>query len=596
MNLAGHDEPMPYSDPWKTASRYAMLATVKGLPMTFYGQEQGIIPCDWGSDWAGEGTIIQPSNASFGFSKFELNAGKWVADYKTWNKMTVWDNPPMGDEASYGMAQLYGHVNWARASSPALQSDVQWMLDRVEGYRSADVWAMAKAEEYGALANGKDAVLAFVLFVNDTHYALQQTFAIPAGAAAMLGLEAGESYTARNLASSDAEQILWTKTTEELTGEGVWVDFPADQNGSAFYDDGAMVQFLKLEKCVPPATHDITVTVGANGSVSPSGIVTVEDGEDLEFTITADAGYRIGSVLADGVPVAEFGNDDTSYTYTWENVTADGTLSVTFTEEVLTLLNDDSSQDDDHKNSKLISDAADAEDNTFKVMLQDRTLYKDGYWNTLCLPFSVTAAQIAESTNPLYGATIMELVTDGDHATNLTNGMLTLTFQSVTSIEAGKPYIVKWDPGEEDIENPVFSGVTISSKTPTAVGFSKDGTADACQFVGQYSSFTIDSNNLDEILMLSAGNKLGYSQQARSLKSFCAHFFIPRDAAGARAMTRYAIDFGDESTRIESLTPDLSPKGEGREYIYNLQGIRIAPEQMKPGTINIINRKKTLKK
>ena len=335
LNLTSHDEVMPYSDPWKTASRYAMLATVKGLPMTFYGQEQGIIPCDWGSDWAGEGTIIQPGNASFGFAKFELNFGKWVADFKTWNKMTIWDDPPMGAEASHGMAQLYGHVNWARASSPALQSDVQWMLDRVEGYRSTDVWAMAKAEEYGALANGKDAVLAFVLFVNDTHYATQQTFAIPAGAAAMLGLEAGESYTARNLASSDAEQILWTKTTEELTSEGVWVDFPADQNGSAFYDDGAMVQFLKLEKYVPPATHDITVTAGANGSVSPDGTVTVEDGGDQEFTIAADAGYRIESVLADGMPVAEFGNDDTSYTYTWANVTADGTLAATFVEQTV---------------------------------------------------------------------------------------------------------------------------------------------------------------------------------------------------------------------------------------------------------------------
>lgn len=335
LNLTSHDEVMPYSDPWKTASRYAMLATVKGLPMTFYGQEQGIIPCDWGSDWAGEGTIIQPGNASFGFAKFELNFGKWVADFKTWNKMTIWDNPPMGAEASHGMAQLYGHVNWARASSPALQSDVQWMLDRVEGYRSTDVWAMAKAEEYGALANGKDAVLAFVLFVNDTHYATQQTFAIPAGAAAMLGLEAGESYTARNLASSDAEQILWTKTTEELTSEGVWVDFPADQNGNAFYDDGAMVQFLKLEKYVPPASHDITVTVGANGSVSPDGTVTVARGEDQEFTITADAGYRIESVLADGMPVAEFGNDDTSYTYTWANVTADGTLWATFVEQTV---------------------------------------------------------------------------------------------------------------------------------------------------------------------------------------------------------------------------------------------------------------------
>lgn len=338
LNLTSHDEVMPYSDPWKTASRYAMLATVKGLPMTMYGQEQGIVPLTGVTGDHKEGSIVETNAPWTGFAKFELNFGKWVADFKTWNKLTIWDDPPMGADASHGMAQLYGHVNWARASSPALQSDVQWMLDKTEGYRSTDIWAMAKAEEYGALANGKDAVLAFVLFVNDPpHYSTAQTFSIPAGAASMLGLEAGESYTARNLASGNAEQVLWTNTTEQLTSEGVWVNFTADQNGSSFYDDGAMVQFLKLEKYVPPAPHDITVTVGANGSVSPNGTVTVEDGENQGFIITADPGYRIESVLVDGVPVAEFGNGDTSYPYTWENVTADGTLEVAFTQQVWTI-------------------------------------------------------------------------------------------------------------------------------------------------------------------------------------------------------------------------------------------------------------------
>jgi hypothetical protein len=69
--------------------------------------------------------------------------------------------------------------------------------------------------------------------------------------------------------------------------------------------------------------------------VSPSGDVEVEDGADQTFTVTADAGYRIESVLADGTAVATFGDDDTSYTYTWTNVTADGTLSATFVEQTV---------------------------------------------------------------------------------------------------------------------------------------------------------------------------------------------------------------------------------------------------------------------
>jgi len=75
-----------------------------------------------------------------------------------------------------------------------------------------------------------------------------------------------------------------------------------------------------------------------------------------------------------------------------------------------------------------------------KVTLSDRTLLKNGDWNTLCLPFSLTAEQIAAS--PLAGATIMELLS----TSNLdSEGKLTLNFQDATAITAGMPYMVKWD-------------------------------------------------------------------------------------------------------------------------------------------------------
>ena len=74
------------------------------------------------------------------------------------------------------------------------------------------------------------------------------------------------------------------------------------------------------------------------------------------------------------------------------------------------------------------------------VTLADRTLTKDGSWNTLCLPFSLKNF----SGTPLAGTIVKELDIRGTSLSD--EGLLTLTFSDPkTSIEAGKPYIVKWD-------------------------------------------------------------------------------------------------------------------------------------------------------
>ena len=73
------------------------------------------------------------------------------------------------------------------------------------------------------------------------------------------------------------------------------------------------------------------------------------------------------------------------------------------------------------------------------ITLQGRTLYKDGDWNTLCLPFAVSNF----SGTPLEGATVKAF--DGStSAFDNTTGTLTLNFTDATTIEAGKPYLVKY--------------------------------------------------------------------------------------------------------------------------------------------------------
>ncbi len=180
------------------------------------------------------------------------------------------------------------------------------------------------------------------------------------------------------------------------------------------------------------------------------------------------------------------------------------------------------------------------------VTLSGHTLYKDTYWNTLCLPFSMNQKQIAES--PLAGAIIRQLYS-ADLETS--TGTLTLTFSDASSIEAGKPYIVKWTSGA-DVTSPVFNNVAITSATPEGITF-----GNKVYFVGQYSPFEIVASgasgshqgNLDEIILLSGGNKLGYSKNPRTntngnaLHSFCAHFRVPVPSASVRS---FVINFGDD--------------------------------------------------
>ena len=78
-------------------------------------------------------------------------------------------------------------------------------------------------------------------------------------------------------------------------------------------------------------TYTITASAGANGSISPSGVVGVNYGVSQTFTITPNAGYHVADVLVDGSSVGAV----TSYTFT--NVTSNHTISATFAVNAYTI-------------------------------------------------------------------------------------------------------------------------------------------------------------------------------------------------------------------------------------------------------------------
>jgi uncharacterized repeat protein (TIGR02543 family) len=82
-----------------------------------------------------------------------------------------------------------------------------------------------------------------------------------------------------------------------------------------------------------PAQNEYTITAsaGTGGSISPSGSVLVNYGEDITFTIAPDIGYHIGDVLVDGLSVGAV----ESYTFTF--VTSSHTISASFAPNQFTI-------------------------------------------------------------------------------------------------------------------------------------------------------------------------------------------------------------------------------------------------------------------
>ena len=202
------------------------------------------------------------------------------------------------------------------------------------------------------------------------------------------------------------------------------------------------------------------------------------------------------------------------------------------------------------------------------VTLQDRTLYKDGEWNTLCLPFNVVL-----DGSPLDGAEARPL-----ESASISGTTLNLTFgDAVTTLVAGTPYIIKWASGE-DIVSPVFSGVVID-KTDRGYDNGQSGN-ERVQFLGTYTSRSFSSED-KSILFMGDGNKLYYPLDGASIGAQRAYFKIG-DSTAAPSLTDFSIDFGGgETTAIT--TTNLTNRTNSADAWYTLDGRRLSQKPAQRG-------------
>ena len=168
-------------------------------------------------------------------------------------------------------------------------------------------------------------------------------------------------------------------------------------------------------------------------------------------------------------------------------------------------------------------------------------------WNTFCVPFTISENVIAEK----FGAGT-KVYTFGSMNGNVMN------FVASTTIEAGRPYIVK---PANTVVNPTFTGVNIEAKSPVQSGengFFMQGT------YGAKTDLTTDGTNL----FLGEGNKFykPAGTTTAKMKGMRAFFIVPQGTNFAAL--RANID--GATTAIDELTTVVEQPTDNR--IYNLQG------------------------
>ncbi len=94
--------------------------------------------------------------------------------------------------------------------------------------------------------------------------------------------------------------------------------------------DGVTAHHI-IEASFSLVQYSITASATAGGTISPAGVVAVGHGEDRSFTVAADAGYHLDSVLVDGV------NLGTVPGYDFTNVTADHAIAAYFSINTYTI-------------------------------------------------------------------------------------------------------------------------------------------------------------------------------------------------------------------------------------------------------------------
>ncbi len=191
------------------------------------------------------------------------------------------------------------------------------------------------------------------------------------------------------------------------------------------------------------------------------------------------------------------------------------------------------------------------EDARHATVMLART-FSSNAWNTLVLPFGMTAEQVAAT----FGSDTRLANYIG--TTLNTDGTYTLNFETTTTITANTPVFVY---GAKNVDAEIIEDVNMVAGTPTATP-----TDAAFAFTGSYKGLTLEAGDW----FISSDNKFYRAKGTEAMKATRAIFRPTTPEAAAKGITM-VVD--DETTAISGVTTGNATGADAPAY--NVAGQRV---------------------
>ena len=295
-----------------------------------------------------DGNHVQVLNVGESGSYFSLSTGSAYLQNSGDKSLTTTTTSPLPDAAKWAIT-VDAEDNTAAITSQGTQGqDIRYNTGQnltAQPFRcyasttSDDIYIYFQPSIHPSITLSPTSLSGFTYVVGNGPSATQVITINGINLTSNLTIKAPSGYEVSTSSASDGfgSSATMGKGTGSIINQKIWVRLAAglsrgEYSGDVSVTGGGTIgsKTVAVSGNVTNAFHTVTISAGANGSVSPSGAQSVEEGQTLEVTATPGPGYSFSSWTVTGAGSScvgstfTMGSEDATLTANFEQIKVSG--------------------------------------------------------------------------------------------------------------------------------------------------------------------------------------------------------------------------------------------------------------------------------